>query len=60
MDASEGTISDKVERVEEIIEQIEDGDVSLERARDLHEEGHELLDELGSELELGDGTVEEH
>ncbi|MDS0222855.1 exodeoxyribonuclease VII small subunit [Haloarcula sp. S1AR25-5A] len=51
------TIADKTDRLEQIIEQLEDGDVSLERANELHAEGTELIAELESELAVGDGEV---
>ncbi|MEF8814755.1 MAG: exodeoxyribonuclease VII small subunit [Halovenus sp.] len=51
------TIADKTDRLEQIIEQLEDGDVSLERANELHAEGTELIAELESELAVGDGKV---
>jgi exodeoxyribonuclease VII small subunit len=50
-------ISDKVDRVEAIIEQLEDGEVSLEEAQDLREEGKELLAELEETLAVGDGEI---
>jgi exodeoxyribonuclease VII small subunit len=51
------TIADKTDRFERIIEQLENGDVSLERAKELHAEGTELIAELDSELAVGDGEV---
>jgi exodeoxyribonuclease VII small subunit len=51
------TIADKTDRFERIIEQLENGDVSLERANELHAEGTELIAELDSELAVGDGEV---
>ncbi|WP_058991380.1 exodeoxyribonuclease VII small subunit [Haloarcula sp. CBA1127] len=51
------TIADKTDRLERIIEQLENGDVSLERANELHAEGTELIAELESELAVGDGEV---
>ncbi|EMA23303.1 MULTISPECIES: exodeoxyribonuclease VII small subunit [Haloarcula] len=51
------TIADKTDRLEQIIEQLENGDVSLERANELHAEGTELIAELESELAVGDGEV---
>lgn len=50
-------ISDKVDRVEAIIEQLEDGEVSLEEAQELREEGKELLAELEETLAVGDGEI---
>jgi exodeoxyribonuclease VII small subunit len=55
---SENTpVSDKVDRVEAIIEQLEDGEVSLEEAQELREEGEELLTELEGTLAVGDGEI---
>jgi exodeoxyribonuclease VII small subunit len=51
------TIADKTDRLEQIIEQLENGEVSLERANELHAEGTELIAELESELAVGDGEV---
>jgi len=51
------TIADKTDRLEQIIEQLENRDVSLERANELHAEGTELIAELESELAVGDGEV---
>lgn len=50
-------IAQKRERIGEITEQLEDGEVSLERAKALHAEGKDLLDALRDELDLDDGTV---
>lgn len=50
-------ISDKVDRIETIIEQLEDGEVSLEEAQELREEGKEVLVELEETLEVGDGEI---
>lgn len=55
---SENTpVSDKVNRVETIIEQLEDGEVSLEEAQELREEGQEILAELEETLAVGDGEI---
>jgi len=51
------TISEKVDRIETIIEQLEDGDVSLEEAQELREEGKEVLTDLEETLEVGDGEI---
>ena len=50
-------ISDKVHRIETIIEQLEEGDVSLEEAQELREEGKEVLEELEETLDVGDGEI---
>lgn len=54
---TEQSIGEKTDRLEDIIAQLEDGEVSLERANELHEEGQELLEDLESALDIGDGTV---
>lgn len=50
-------IRTRKERVEEIIQTLEDGDVSIERAVELREEAQELLTELEEQLDVGDGSV---
>lgn len=52
---SQTSISEKVDRVEEIIETLEDGEVSTERATSLHEEGQSLVEDLEMDLEIRDG-----
>jgi len=49
--------SDKVDRIETVIEQLEDGEVSLEEAQELREEGKEVLIALEETLEVGDGEI---
>lgn len=51
------TIGEKVNRLEELIETLESGDPSLERATELKDEGEELLAELRAGLDLGNGEV---
>lgn len=53
------TIAAKTERVAQSIERLEDGEVSLEQAAELHREARALLDELEAELAVGDGEVVE-
>lgn len=53
------SIAEKRERVETIVERLERGDVSLERAKELRDEGRRLLAELEADLDLGEGTVTE-
>jgi len=53
------SIAEKRRRVETIVERLEAGDVSLERARELRDEGRRLLAELEADLDLGEGTVTE-
>lgn len=56
-DVQTDAITEKRDRIEEITEQLEDGEVPLERAKELHAEGKELLDSLREELDLEDGSV---
>lgn len=51
------SISEKVDRVKTIIETLEDGDVSLERAQTLRDEGETLLEELRADLDVSEGEV---
>jgi exodeoxyribonuclease VII small subunit len=57
--STEASIADKQDRLETIIAQLEDGEISLDRAKTLHEEGTALLDDLRQDLDLGEGTVTE-
>lgn len=52
-----GEIGEKMARVREIIDQLEDGEVSLERARELRDEGKTLLADVEDDLDLGDASV---
>ena len=52
-------IDAKIDRLEEIIEQLEQGDVPLARATELHDEGRDILAELDAELALDEETVDE-
>lgn len=54
---ADASISEKMDRVHEIIDIIEAGDLSLERAKQLREEGRELLATVEEDLDLGDGNV---
>ena len=56
---SDKSISTMTDRVETIIEQLENGDVSLQEAKELHQEGEELLEALEAELDLEDGSITE-
>jgi len=47
----------KTDRIEEIIDQLEAGEVSLERAQELHAEGETLLEELDAELNIGEREI---
>ncbi|WP_049935210.1 exodeoxyribonuclease VII small subunit [Haloplanus natans] len=52
-------IDAKIDRLETIIEQLEQGEVSLDRATALHTEGREILAELDAEVALDEDTVDE-
>lgn len=58
---SDQSISKKVERVEEIIDRLENDDeeIALTTARELYEEGEELISEIEEELALDEGELEE-
>lgn len=55
--APDASIDEKQQRLETIIKQLEDGEISLERSKDLHTEGTALIDDLEDELTLGDGEI---
>ena len=50
-------ISARIERLETIAETLEDGDIGLERAKELREEADEHLETLREELDVGDGDI---
>jgi len=50
-------IKRRMDRVEDIIHQLDADEVSLEDGRDLHDEGQELLAEIRERLQEGDGEV---
>ena len=50
-------IKRRTDRVEEIINQLDADDVSLEDGRDLYDEGRELLFEIRERLQGEDGEV---
>lgn len=52
------SIGELTDRLEEIIERLEEGETSLERAQELHSEGQTILEELKDKLDIGEGTVE--
>jgi len=55
--AKDSDIRQRMDRVEEIIEQLDADEVSLEDGHDLYDEGQELLSELRERLQDGDGEV---
>jgi len=54
---SDGEIGEKMDRIREIIAQLEDGEVSLERATELRDEGKELLADVEDHLDLDEASV---
>jgi exodeoxyribonuclease VII small subunit len=54
---SDESITAQIERLEAIITELEDGDVSLERAQQLHTEGEHILKALEDEYDLGEGEI---
>ncbi|WP_313696126.1 exodeoxyribonuclease VII small subunit [Halorarum halobium] len=50
-------IKRRMDRVEEIIDQLDADEVSLEDGRELYDEGQELLGEIRGRLQDGDGEV---
>lgn len=55
----DASIAEYQQRLDTIIEQLEDGTVSLERAQTLHTEGTALIEVLEDELILREDTVTE-
>lgn len=55
--ASDESITAQIERLEAIITELEDGDISLERAQQLHTEGERILKALEDEFDLGEGEI---
>lgn len=53
----EASISEKMDRVNEIIDTIEAGELSLERAKQLRDEGRAIIDSVEEDLDLGSGDV---
>ena len=50
-------IGNRIERLEDIAETLEDGEVSLETAKELREEADEHLESLRDALDVGDGDI---
>jgi len=50
-------IKRRMDRVEEVIDQLDADEVSLEDGRDLYDEGQALLVEIRERLQDGDGEV---
>ena len=52
-----GEIGERLARLEEIAETLEEGEVGLERAQTLREEADEQLTTLRETLDVGDGEI---
>jgi exonuclease VII small subunit len=50
-------IGSRIERLEGIAETLEDGEVGLERAKELREEADDHLETLREALDVGDGDI---
>lgn len=50
-------VKQRMDRVEEIIDQLDADEASLEDGRELHDEGQALLSEIRERLRDGDGEV---
>jgi exodeoxyribonuclease VII small subunit len=50
-------ISGKIDRLEDIAETLEDGDIGLEHAKELREEADQHLEVLRETLDVGDGDI---
>jgi exodeoxyribonuclease VII small subunit len=57
--AKDPEISDRMERISEIIDQLDAGEVPLEEGEELHEEAKRLLAEIRDQLYGEDGEVVE-
>lgn len=55
--ADDPDIGDRLERLEEIAETLEDGEIDLTTAKTLREEADEHLESLREALEVGDGEI---
>jgi exodeoxyribonuclease VII small subunit len=55
--AKDPDIKRRMDRVEEIIDQLDTDEVSLEDGRELYDEGQELLAEIRERLQEGNGQV---
>lgn len=54
---AEWDIENRIDRLEDIAERLEEGDVGLETAKELREEADEHLEALREELDVGDGEI---
>jgi exonuclease VII small subunit len=56
---SNADIQERIDRLEEIAEQLEEGDLDLASAKELREEADDHLEWLRAELDVEDGTLVE-
>lgn len=54
---SDWDIRDRIDRLEEIAEILEAGEISLEDAKELREEADDHLTSLRDDLDVGDGDI---
>jgi exonuclease VII small subunit len=52
-------IAQRIDRLEEIAETLEDGEVNLTTAKELREEADDHLEKLHTALDVGDGDIME-
>lgn len=57
MTASSEDIQQRIDRLEEIAETLEEGDINLATAKELREEADEHLQTLRQQLDVGDGDI---
>lgn len=55
--AKDSNIKQRMDRVEEIIDQLDADEVSLEDGRELYDEGQELLAEIRERIRDGEGII---
>lgn len=53
----ERDVEGRIERLEEIAETLEEGEIGLGTAKELREEADEHLEALREELDVGDGEI---
>jgi exonuclease VII small subunit len=52
-------IAQRIDRLEEIAETLEDGEVNLTTAKELRQEADDYLEKLHTALDVGDGDIME-
>jgi Exonuclease VII small subunit. len=52
-------IGERIDRLEEIAETLEQGEIGLEQAKELREEADDHLESLRDDLDVGDGSIVE-